>query len=288
MLKEKGYFIFVLYLLMVLFSSTGCQEVPGSNSNAEGQEYLRVHFIDVGQGDSILIQTPANREAILIDGGSREAEEQVVNYLQQQGVKKINLLIVTHPHEDHLGGLLKVLQLFPVEKIIDSGKRHNTSTYRNYLKTVLEKKIPLEVAKDQSFTWEGGSVLQVLGPVRKDYEEVNDYSVVTKLVYGKIAFLFTGDMEKEAERDLLAQDLSATILKVGHHGSRSSTSAQFLRQVKPEAAIISLGANNDYGHPHKITLKKLDKSKVKVYRTDLQGSIEVITDGNSYWLETEK
>lgn len=284
MLKKRRFFILTLCLLTSLFFLLGCS--PGEVKLED--ETLRVHFIDVGQGDSILIQTPYNKESILIDGGSRQAAQQVIEYLQKQGVKKINLLIATHPHEDHIGGLVEVLRAFPIDKIIDSGKKHNSKTYKRYLEIIAEKNIPVELAKDQQLKWEENIEFSVLGPVRKDYGETNDYSVVTKLIYGGIAFLFTGDMEKNGERDILDKDLEASILKVGHHGSRSSTSAHFLRKVKPEVAIISLGKDNDYGHPHEITLKKLEKSKVKVYRTDLNGTIRIITDGKGYSVEVEK
>lgn len=286
---NRNYLSLVFCSLIVLFLFVGCTQVQSlAGDENKIPETLRVHFIDVGQGDSILIQTPHNRENILIDGGTREAGDVVVDYLKKQGVEKINLLIATHPHEDHIGGLVLLLKTFPVEKIIDSGKKHTSSTYKNYLKTVLERKIPLEIANEQKFTWEDGLELSILGPVRKDYEGINNHSVVAKLVYGEISFLFTGDMEKGGERDILEKDLQSTILKVGHHGSRTSTSAHFLRKVSPQVAVISLGANNDYGHPHEITLKKLEKSKVEVYRTDLQGTIQVITDGKKYSVETEK
>ena len=285
---NKKYLSLVLGSLLLLFLFVGCTQMQSLAEDVDKiPETLRVHFIDVGQGDSILIQTPHNRENILIDGGSREAGQLVADYLKNHGVEKINLLIATHPHEDHIGGLVLLLKTFPVEKIIDSGKKHSSNTYKNYLRTILNQKIPLEIANDQKFTWEDGLELSILGPIKKDYEEINNYSVVAKLVYGQVSFLFTGDMEKQAERDILDKDLGSTILKVGHHGSRSSTSAHFLRKVNPEAAVISLGVNNDYGHPHEITLKKLEKAKVKVYRTDLQGTIQVITDGKQYQIKTQ-
>lgn len=275
--------------MLSLFALLGCAaESNKAKETMVKPEDLQVHFIDVGQGDSILIQTPENKENILIDAGPKEAGNRVVSYLKDHGVDKIHLLIATHPHEDHIGGLLEVLEHFPVQQVIDSGKRHNSNTYKKYLRIIAAKKIPFSIAKIESINLSKGIEVRILGPIRHDYEDLNNYSVVTKLVYGKTSFLFTGDMEKEAERDIAKEDLQASILKVGHHGSRSSTSAQFLRRVKPEVAVISLGKDNDYGHPHEITLKKLSKVGVKVYRTDINGTIDIISNGSTYSVKTEK
>lgn len=287
-MKQKKYLVFLsCCLLFSLFAFLGCTAQNSETAMVQPND-LQVHFIDVGQGDSILVQTPGTEKNILIDAGPREAGSTVVQYLKDHGVKQIDLLIATHPHEDHIGGLIEVLNHFPVQQVIDSGKRHTSKTYRNYLKLIVEKKIPLAVAKKQEFSWGEKFNFAVLGPIKNNYEDLNNYSVVSKLTYGQISFLFTGDMEKEAERDIAGQDLRATILKVGHHGSRTSTSAQFLRQVKPEVGVISVGQGNDYHHPHEITLKKLAKVGVKVYRTDLNGSVTVTTDGEEYSIKTER
>jgi len=288
MKKIQKIFLLSFVLLINLLFLLGCSQNKMQEVIAPPDNSLQVHFLDVGQGDSILIQTPRRSENILIDGGPRDAGDKVVRYLQEHGVKKIDLLIATHPHEDHIGGLVKVLEAFPVKQIIDSGKKHTSHTYEKYLQLIVDKNIPLDVAPGQKINLVNGAQLDILGPMRYDYEDLNNYSVVSKLTYGKISFLFTGDMEKEAERDLRDKDLKANVLKIGHHGSRSSTSAHFLKQVAPKVAVISLGQGNDYGHPHAITLKKLAKIKAEIYRTDQKGTITVTTDGNNFEVTTEK
>lgn len=287
MKKKSSLILLGSIFLMVLIFLLGCS-ADNTKTSTSPSDLLEVHFLDVGQGDSILIQTPGRKENILIDGGPREAGPAVVKYLKEHGVEKINLLIATHPHEDHIGGLVEVLKDFPVERIIDSGKKHTSSTYRNYIKLIAQKQIPISQGLGERIVFSPNIELHILGPKKQNYEDLNNFSVVSRLVYGKVAFLFTGDMEKEGERDLAGEDLKADVLKVGHHGSRSSTSAHFLRQVQPKIAIISLGAHNDYGHPHDITLKKLAKEKIDVYRTDLNGNVTVTTDGSQLNVEKDK
>lgn len=241
-----------------------------------------VHFIDVGQGDSILIKSGG--KAVLIDAGEAENGPAVVNYLKAQGVFALDLVIGTHPHADHIGGLADVLNAFPVAKVIDSGVAHTTQTYIDYLSLIRQKNIPFETPSGQSIGLGEGARLDVLGPVR-EYEDLNNSSVVTRLVVGQVSFLLTGDMQQDAEADLVAvKDLKSTILKVGHHGSSTSTSAAFLAEVNPEAAVISVGEGNSYGHPTAGTLARL--TSVDVFRTDEQGTIVITTDGTTYYVNT--
>jgi len=251
---------------------------------ASSGQQIKVHFIDVGQADSIYIQLPDHKD-ILIDGGNVGDGTTVVNYLKAQGVDDIELMIATHPHEDHIGGLPAVLGAFQVDEIIDSGKTATTKIYSTYSATAQAEGCTWLADNHQSLTF-GNVALQILtGP--ETWQEVNDYSVVTRLTDGNIHFLFEGDAQADAEAALQG-DISAQVLKVGHHGSSTSSSPSFLSRVHPQAAIISVGAGNTYGHPTQATLAKLQAAGSTIYRTDLNGNIVITTDGVTYTVATDK
>lgn len=247
---------------------------------------LRMHVIDVGQGDSILLQ--AKGKNVLVDAGERSQGSTVVDYLKRHHVRQLDLLITTHPHSDHIGGVVEVLKNLNVKRIIDSGKVHTSQTYLDYLRLVEKMGIPFEVASFQKVSLSPEAELEIIGPV-KDYANLNDSSVVAKVTIGSVSILLTGDMERAAEKDLLAlTNLKASILKVGHHGSRTSTTEEFLHAVSPRIAIISVGALNSYGHPAEEVLSRLHKSGALVYRTDQHGTVVITTDGRAYSVITEK
>ncbi len=253
---------------------------------------LLVHFIDVGQGDAILIQG-ADRETILIDGGDRYqwSIDKLLGYLETQGVHGIDAIISTHPHADHIGGLESVIRAFPVKAVYDSGKVHGTLTYESYLEVIYEKEIPFYTPRRGDTIEIGQLTLDILHPA-DDVEiySVNNASIVARLQYGEISFLFTGDAEYEVEDEMLLSgfNLPSTILKVGHHGSRTSTHSSFLDSVNPEVAVITVGSDNRYGHPHSQTVEAIDSRDIDLYRTDKHGTVIVYTDGNSYYIEAEK
>ncbi len=248
---------------------------------------LRVHFIDIGQGDSTLIQCP-DGSTILIDGGPMDAYPQLVGYLKGVGVEKIDLLIATHPDGDHIGGLIKVINTFPIASVLDSGKEHTTVTYRRYLEAIQarpETEFKLGRAGDRYAF--GDVSLQIIHPGSRLPGNNNDCSVVARLTYGSQSFLFTGDAEKKAEAEMLSRGLPvrSSVLKVGHHGSRSSTSPRFLSSVSPRAAVISCGESNRWGHPTEEVLRSLEQRNVEIYRTDLQGTILMVSDGKEIRVE---
>lgn len=270
-MKNLKLSIILLVCITLLFSLT-------APTLAVSPANMYVHFIDVGQGDSELIISPTGK-TILIDGGEREAGPTVVNFLHSKGVKKIDILISTHAHEDHIGGLREVLRQFPVGLIIDSGKKHTTATYKAYLKMILAKNIKLTLAKTgATYDLGGGAKLQIVY-CNPNAEDLNNSSVVAKVTYGQVSALFMGDLESAEEGNIKTQ---ATVLKVGHHGSRTSTSDTLLRVVKPKEAIVSCGTNNEYGHPHDVTMKRLASYGIKTYRTDKSGNITLTTDGKTY------
>lgn len=251
-----------------------------------------IDFIDCGQGDSTLIKSGI--EVMLIDATTREDAQKVVDHLKERGVDRINHFVLTHPHEDHIGGAQLVLESFEVDNIYmkrpTAGTEPTTSVYLNLLKNIaaLGKKVTALEAGD---TFICGSIdFTVLGPV-KEYEDMNDQSLVLRGVYRNVSFLFTGDMEASAEKDLVDEYgylLNSTVLKVGHHGSSGSSSNELLNAVAPEYAVISCGVGNSYGHPHTETLDRINALKISCYRTDKQGTVTFSTDGKNIKYEEKK
>lgn len=254
------------------------QTITITSTPGTGAEIIVVHIIDVGQADSIYISLPGHND-ILIDGGNVADGQAVVNFLRNRSVDDIELLIATHPHEDHIGGLPAVLEAFEVKRIIDSGATAGTGIYKEYAAKAAAEGVPWEPDHHQTINF-GNTVLQIMtGP--EAWQDINNYSVVCRLDTGEIEFLFTGDASGPAESALSGQ-LDAEILKVGHHGSRTSSSTAFLDKVKPEVAIISVGAGNSYGHPTAETLQRINDAGATIYRTDINGDLIVSVDGNTY------
>lgn len=247
-----------------------------------------VHFIDVGQGDSILIQTPEKN--ILIDAGERTAGEVVVEYLQNLDITYLDMIISTHPHSDHIGGLINVINNISIGEVIDPAVPHTTQTYEDYLVLIDQKNIKFTEGKAGiSRDLGGGALMQIVHPSSPSVSDLNNASIVVRLTFGDISFIFSGDAENKAENEILLRDynLSATVLKVGHHGSRTSTSASYLSAISPKVAVISCGKDNTYGHPHEETLKLLEDAGVDVYRTDTNGTVVIKTDGQDIDVETQ-
>jgi beta-lactamase superfamily II metal-dependent hydrolase len=259
------------------------------------QDALAIRALDVGQGDSFLITTPGGK-AVLIDAGPPEAAEKVVEALSRYGVAQLDLVIATHPHADHIGGMSKVLDSVAVKTFLDSGQSHPTQTFTRMLEKIRDKGIRFLIADaGQEFDLDSGIKLHVLGPTKpliqnsKGSDE-NANSVIVRLTQGSFSMLFTGDSEDETERRLLdaRAGVSAQILKVAHHGSRYATRREFLEAVNPELAVISCGAENDYGHPSQDTLNRLKPQVRELHRTDLEGEITIWSDGHNYEVQIER
>lgn len=251
--------------------------------------YLAVHYIDVGQGDSILIT--CNGEYMLIDAGENGNGNTVIDYITDLGITELDLVIATHAHSDHIGSMDEVLNAIPAEEVWYPEYRHDTKTETNFLNAATNCGATIR-QPDLGETYDlGGSTVTVLGPVKCDYStddhysDPNDMSIIVMVQYGENKFLFTGDLEKtdHAEGDMVdywgADKLKADVLKLGHHGSKTSTSYYFLRAVDPTYAVISVGEGNKYGHPNQETIDILGDDDVLVYRTDAMGTIAAVSNG---------
>ena len=300
---------FAIVLLVLLLLFTGCggprpgaapddqralpagdgksfPQPPGAEQPVEkpaGAGILKVHFLDVGQADSILVQLP-NGQVMLIDAGNNDDGPFVVSYLKRQGIKKIDYLVGTHPHEDHLGGLDDVIRSFDIGRVYMPRVTATTKTFEDVLLAIKKKGLKIAAAgAGVTVVDQDGLKVNFIAPAGSGYEDLNNWSAVTGIQYGAAAFLFTGDAEAQSEEEMLTSgaNLKADVLKVGHHGSSTSTTPAFLKAVAPKYAVISAGAGNDYGHPHKETLARLKKAGVKVYRTDLDGTVVFTSDGKT-------
>ncbi|HBC94523.1 MAG TPA: MBL fold metallo-hydrolase [Pelotomaculum sp.] len=286
-------------LLLILFLACGLAgcglttppEQPGGLLEREVPPgTLRVHFLDVGQGDCILVQLPNGRN-MLVDAGKNDSAVAIIDYLEAQGIARLDYLVGTHPHEDHIGSLDTVIREFPVGEVLMPKVTASTKTFRDLLEAIAGKELQVATAKaGVNILEEEGLSVKVLAPVGSSYNDLNNYSAVIKITYREVSFLLEGDAESESEKEMLnsGADVRADVLKVGHHGSNSSTSPAFLSMVKPEYAVISLGADNDYHHPHPTTIARLKKAGVDILRTDERGTIVFTTDGKSINVETIK
>lgn len=276
-------FIIILSLVVTFM---GCQIQRGTPPNG-----LRVTFVDAGQGDATLIQTPQG-ESVLIDGG--EGTEAVMSALLKNGVRKVDLLILSHPHADHLGGLVSVIENYRVDLVLDGAQPHTSRLYLNFLKTVERKKIPYKVArKGQSFKV-GKVDVDILAPsesfIRGTDSDVNNNSVVARVTYGNLTLLFPGDVQVEGEKRLVStgQNLKSVVFKVSHHGDSSAADFDFLKRVSPRVAVISVGAGNSFGHPSRSTLRKLEQLGSEIFRTDRSGNVTILSDGKRFEVRTAK
>lgn len=262
-----------------------------TNPSVTPEGEMEVHFIDVGNADCIFVRQ--EDKTMLIDAGEAHTDEEVVAYLQSYGVTHLDLVIATHPHADHIGGMATVLDTFSVGQYVMSfmpeSATPTTAAYLRILETIDKKEIPLKEAVVGDIYELGTARVQILGPMEETTEK-NDMSVITRLTFGDRAFLFTGDAEKGVEKTLAnsGYDLSADVLKLGHHGSNTSNSSLLLGKVKPQCAVITCGADNSYGHPHKEVLQRLKAMDIPVYRADLCGHIVITTDGSTYTVDVEK
>ena len=280
---------FIIGILGVYF---GRDYIINKNNNINSCDgYLEVHYLDVDQGDAIYIKV--NDYDILIDSGPKSQCEHLMSQLRNLNIDDFEMVIATHPHEDHIGGMLSVFNTYKVKAFYMPNVTNTTMAFENMINAVARQGLKInEIKSGMKFDLGEGAKLEVFSPCEDDYENLNDYSPIMKLIYGDNSFLFTGDAEKVAEEEVLDnyshRELEADILKYGHHGSSTSSSEELIKAVSPKYGIISCGSDNNYGHPNKKVLKLIDKYDIETYRTDISGAITVISDGKDITIKTEK
>lgn len=281
--------IILLVCICIAVLLSGCtlnqqsnKKIETSQTPVEARKEMKVHFLDVGQGDSTLIQSP-NGKNLLVDGSTKEAGKDVVANLKTLGVEKLDYVVATHPDADHIGGLISVLNSMPIKHFVDSGKVHTSQTYEEMLRLILDKDIPFIVPNvGDNISLDDELDIKVLN-VGDDSDDNNEASIVLKITYGEVSFLLMGDADTIVEKEILGREnVDATVLKAGHHGSDTSSSEEFLEAVNPKVTILSYGKDNSYGHPDVEVMSRLKQIETQIYGTAEVGNIVVETDGLDY------
>lgn len=275
--------IFFLVILVSLFTVACNTLVTDSSKNTQPESNkMLIHYIDVGQGDSVLIQV--NNRNLLIDAGPKSDKKKLLDYLSKLNLEKLDYVIATHPHEDHIGNMADIIEGYKVLAFYAPKVQSTTKTFEKMVEALKDKNLKINVIKKGTDSIDLGQNTQVtvFSPTQASYENLNNYSPVIKIEYGSTSFLFTGDAEKDEEAEILNnnENIHSDVLKVGHHGSSTSTSENFLNKVDPSIGIISVGKDNSYNHPNKETIKLLNEHKVTTYRTDIDGTVVISSDGS--------
>ena len=287
--------IFIIFISLYIFSPDmrailaeyGILPDTDTPSLSNDPGYTYVHVIDVGQGDSILLQNGDYN--ILVDAGPNSAEDELVEYLDALNIEKLDCVVLTHPHEDHIGGADAVLSAFGADTVLMPDCTSSSSSFERVLDIIEDKELSLCVPRRGDKFTLGALEFTVLAPGSESYEETNDYSIVLKAEHENISFMLTGDAEALSEYEILEHFdkdfLKCDLLKAGHHGSSSSSSAKFVKAVSPQYAAISCGLDNSYGHPHRETVSLFEKENIEYLRTDYEGSIIFVSDGSSIYVK---
>lgn len=270
------------------FQSENYSENDFQTENIElnKNELLNIYYLDVGQGDSIFIELP-NSETMLIDGAELKEKDSIISFIKKNGYSTIDYLIATHPHADHIGSLSAIINEFTIKNIYMPKVISTSKTYENLLNTISQKNLKVKTAKIGVSILDSEKLkIKFLSPKKDNYQELNNYSAVLQIIYQTKSFLFMGDAEKEVESEI-TENIKSDVIKVGHHGSNTSSSASFIEKVNPDYAIISVGENNKYNHPSIEVIKRWEAIGAKIFRTDKDGMIKVETDGKNLKILSE-
>lgn len=277
----KKLLAILLIFLQLFYIGCNNENIAANTINND----LIVHFIDVGQGDSILIQV--NNKNLLIDSGSKSERTKIINYLNSLDIHSLDYVIATHPHEDHIGNMAEIINTYPINKFYAPKIENTTKTFELMIEALKNNNLKINSIHDGTNSIKLGknTKVHVFSPMSDEYDNLNNYSPVIKLEYGDTSFLFTGDAEKEIEQAILAEnyDISADVIKIAHHGSTTSTSPEFIEAVDPYISVISVGIDNCYGHPNKKTLSLLANYDLTIFRTDIDGTIRLYSDGKNIY-----
>lgn len=280
--KKKKIISSIIGIIVVLLAGYFGIDLT-QDSKVPKDSKLMISYMDVGQGDAAYIKVNGND--ILIDAGPRSNSKELLEQLKAKNIDDFELVIATHPHEDHIGGMVDVFKEYEVKAFYSPKITHTTKTYENLVKAVKDEGLKTKELKGGMVIDLGeGAKFEVFTPQKSEYEELNDYSPIMKLSFGDTSYLFTGDAEKLAEEEALAKyktSLDSDVIKFGHHGSSSSSSNAFIEAVSPKYGIISCAKDNKYGHPHRETLDIIKKYNIKTFRTDTDGEIILTSDGKS-------
>ena len=274
---------FKILILAILFAIALSQKAYFFFITPYTDNTLEIHCLDVGQGNSTLIAGPS--QMMLIDAAEQEYSDEIALYLQEMGVKKIDVLVATHPHDDHIGGMADLIEQFQVGCLVLTNEKSSASAYQDMIHAAEQYDVPMVIPQTGESLPFSDASCTVLGPLSLNEENSNNNSMVIRIDYGKNRFLFTGDAEKEEELELVQSgaDLSVDFLQVGHHGSDSSSNDFFLARVAPDCAVISCGVANQFGHPSQQTLERLQRWGTQIFRTDLEGTIIIVSDGQQLY-----
>lgn len=278
-------FLLFLLTLVVLSSGTSANTVMHAANNGQGS--FQIDFIDVGQGDATLIQCDGHY--MLVDGGESKQSSRIYSILKNRSIKYIDVMVATHPDADHIGGLSGALNYASVGVAYSPVTEHDTKTFQSFVKYLNKQGVSITVPQAGEVFSIGSATVTVLGP-RTLSSETNNNSIVLRIVYGDTSFLLTGDAQTEEENSILSsgKTIQSTVLKVAHHGSKNSSGYRFIREVSPQYAVISVGSDNQYGHPTENVLSRLRDADVKTYRTDMQGDITCTSDGKTVSFSVNK
>ena len=280
------FLILIIVIGIILYNNyKPNNKIELRKDNIVSKENFSIHFIDVGEGDSMIINS--NNEFVLIDTGKYEYKDKLLNYINNLGIEEFKYVFGTHYHEDHIGTMPTIIRNYKVDRFFMPDTPNNNKCYELTLKELNKKNITYETPNIDDEYKLNDTTIKVIH-IDKNIEEINDTSIVLKVAYKNNSFLLTGDATKNVELELLDKDIKSDLLKVSHHGSNDASSAQFLTKVKPSYAVISVGKDNEYHHPHQITLDKLEKINSKIFRTDLNGNIVAYSNGDNIYIETEK